>query len=253
MSGSDEPFSPGRPWWRQERRHVPSPASRTNVLVERRHVLPVVHPVVDHFANIPTKIRPPPPEPRPEGVKRVAMPLVTESERPRGIRINANTYVPQSPVQRHKMNSPHKIRLEQQARDYETRLESWMGSKQHREYIDERNQLPQHTNLGDKSYHRVDSSPGFFNLKLHPKFQTQNSDHNNNNNPSSSRGESSRRKLSESPMSYEMKKKVQMRLLEKESVGLLSTSKGATMSWEETTGLRTWTSRTDTRVEVDNK
>mgnify|MGYP000729899442 CR=1 FL=1 len=40
-------------------------------------------------------------------LKRFAMPVVTETERPRGIRINANTYVPQSPVQRHKMNSPH--------------------------------------------------------------------------------------------------------------------------------------------------
>ncbi|OQR87517.1 hypothetical protein ACHHYP_08695 [Achlya hypogyna] len=238
MSGNE---SPGRPWWRQERRHVPTPASRNNVLVERRHVLPVVHPVVDHFANIQTKVRPAPAEPRPEGVRRFAMPLVQE-ERPRGIRINANTYVPESLPSRHKMTSPHKIRLLQQARDFETRLESWMGSKHHREYIDERNQLPQHANLGDKNYHRVDDAAGFFNLKLHPKF-----------NPTTAKSPeaTARTRLMDSPASYETKKKVQMLQLEKEGVGLLSTSKGGRLSWEETTGHRTWTSRADrdTRVE----
>ncbi|OQR92596.1 hypothetical protein THRCLA_22375 [Thraustotheca clavata] len=230
-----------RPWWRQERRHVPAPPSYNNELVERRHLLPIVHPPIDHFANIKPRIRLPPKEPRKEGVKRVTMPLVRE-ERPQGIRINANTYVPENPPSRHKMTSPHKIRLLQQERDSESRLDSWVGSKQHREYIDERNQLPQHSNLGDKSYKRVDNSSAFFNLKLHPKF--------NGNNQENRTTTSATPTSCSSPVSYEIKKKLQMLHLEQEGVVQLSTSKAGQLSWEDTTGHRTWNS---TRKEIDRR
>ncbi|KAF0719724.1 Aste57867_846 [Aphanomyces stellatus] len=228
-----------RPWWRQERRHLPPASSRNDELIERRHVLPVVHPVIDHFANIKPKNPPIYKEPRTEGVKRLSMPPVPD-DRPQGIsmKINASNYVPEKPLLRFKCSSPHVNAIAQGNRDIQAKLEKRMGEKKHRESLEERNMLA-YSSQGDKAYKRPECSPGYFHLQLHPRHLAI------NNNAI----ESSRRVASPDDggsghvhlqTSYELKKKVQMLHQEKAGVSLLSASKAGQLSWEEATGNRTW-------------
>ncbi|CAK4072856.1 unnamed protein product [Aphanomyces euteiches] len=237
-----------RPWWRQERRHLPPAKARYDELVERRHVLPVVHPVIDHFANIKPKVPPIPKEPHPEGVKRIVMPPVVE-DRPRGIsvEINANNFVPGKPVIRYKCTSPHPNAIAQAQRENLAKLEKRMGTKVPRAVVEERNLLPV-CSMGDKAYKRPECSPGFFHLQLHPRCL-------NNNALESPRQHHIDARASDHARihtSYEAKKKIHMLLEEKQGVTLLSTSKAGQLSWEETTGKRTWTKK-ESAAHHDNR
>ncbi|RHY29900.1 hypothetical protein DYB25_013465 [Aphanomyces astaci] len=185
---------------------------------------------------------PSPKEPRTEGVKVIGMPPVVE-DRSRGIStlVNGNNFVPTQPLVRYKVSTVHPNVLAQSQRDIQAKLETRMGAKKHRETLDERNMLT-YSALGDKSYKRPEHSPGFFNLQLHPR-------HMNNNAMDSSR----RQQLLDleddghgggnakaTQTTYETKKKIQMLLEEKTGVTLLSTSKAGQLSWEDSTGNRTW-------------
>jgi len=221
-----------KPWWRRERRHVPGACSRNDVLVERRHVLPVVRPVID--IPIRKSCYVPPKEPRKEGVKRMLIPLPPE-EHVCSIHMVDNSAWHEQPKLRHKLNAPHAVGTAQRNRDMEVKLEKLMGIKKHTKSIEQRNLLP-FTALGDKTYKQVEQSSGFFSVR-----KNYNS---TNNNSSFGHDLDSRQCHDQRPTTtYEIKKKVSMLCQEKEGVAMLSTSKAGQLSWEEVTGNRTWKSK----------